>query len=950
VEARPNRNLWVLAVCLSSTLLVAAPSAKLLSRHRTTARSEASQRQARLSVSALGPRLSKSKHPSSDQNLLFDPVLVYSTYLGGPSTAEYSFPDAQAATVVQTDASGNLYIAGYSNSPSFPVTTGALVSTNSARNGLGILVKLDPTGQTLLFSTYINGITVSAMAIDPNGDIYLAGAAAPSNSTYPPLPIPSGSTPYVSTPKNIGILKLNPTATTVLAATYLGGSGGDGVTGLALKPGTTGSNLYVTGTTRSNDFPTTQSQAPVLQSTLQSSFNAFVTVLNPTLSSAIYSTYLGQTSSVTMSSGPHTIAVDTVGDAYVVGTANPGFPTVTGALEATCPDNCGFIAELNPTGAALVHSTYFGNGATSVNAVAVDAAQNAYVEGLTNLSTSIPTMNPVSGFYACSTPNGISGFISEISAAGSLAFSSCVTGPNSTIFLDGSGNIAITGFASNGFPLHNPIQTSASTASAAPNAGSYAATVNPTNGSLVFSSFLGDGQSTGLGYTGATLGSPTLNDIAIDTSGNLYGAGFGFTFPVFNALQPVASPADPGSQCANPCVLGSSVAILKIAPTNAPAAALEPAVLTFSAQALGAQSTAQTVNVINLGSSSLTVSNVSATGDFAVQDGCTATVAAAGGTCALQVTFTPTATGNRTGSLSITDTSAGSPHTVQLTGVGGQASVTLSPTTLSFSQAVNTTGTSQVTLDNSGTLPLQISSVQISGTGFSEANACGISVPAGQSCVINVNFSPTALGNSTGTLTVTDSAAGSPQTVNLTGKGVAASLGLAYALQGGSSAPTAATVQAGTGATTLVQVGGAGLAGSVTLSCSGLPQGATCDFNPSTVQMFAGAPTQSLLVIQTTARSLLFMPIVLTTGLTLLALCLSILYFGRTAVVRAPRLRWQLVPLFALAICACGGGNGSSPSGGGSTSTGTPAGSHIITITATSGSSSQTLLFNLTVQ
>jgi hypothetical protein len=949
VQTHPNWNLRILAVCLTSTLLLAA-AAERLSRHRTVATSEASQRQARLTVSRLKQQLNKSTRPSSDQNILFDPVLVYSTYLGGPSTAEYSFPDAQSATVVQPDASGNIYIAGYTNSPSFPVTAGALVRSNSARNGLGFLAKLDPTGQTLLFSTYIDGITVSAMAIDPNGDIYLAGSASPSNTTYPPLPIPSGSAPYVSTPKSIGILKLNSTATTVLAATYLGGSSGDRVTGIALKPGTTGSNLYITGTTGSNDFPTTQSQAPVLQSTLQSNFNAFVTVLNPALSSAIYSTYLGQTSLVNTGTGSHTIAVDTTGDAYVGGTANAGFPTVAGALEATCPDNCGFIAELNPTGSALVHSTYFGNGATAVNAVAVDASQNAYIEGYTSLSSSIPTMNPVPGFYSCSTPNGASGFISEISGAGSLAFSSCVTGSSSTIFLDSSGNISITGFASNGFPLQNPIQATAS-ANAAPSVASYIATVNPTDGSLVFSSFLGDGNGAELADTNIAMGSPTLNDIAMDTSGNLYGAGFGLSFPVFNALQPIASSTDPGSQCANPCVLGSSVAILKIAPTNAPAAALEPAALTFSAQPLGAPSAAQTVNVINMGSSSLTVSNVTATGDFAVQDGCTATVAAAGGTCALQVTFTPTATGNRTGSLSITDTSAVSPHTVQLTGVGGQASVTLSPTTLSFSQAVNTTGTSQVTLTNPGTIPLQISTVQVSGAAFSETNNCGISVGAEGSCVINVSFSPTATGNSTGTLTITDSAAGSPNTVALTGKGVAASVGLVYAPNLGATFPTAETVAAGSSANTTIQVGGAGLAGSVTFSCSGLPQGAACSFNPSSpVQISATTTTQVQVTFSTTARSLLFTPIVLTTGLTLLAFCLSIMFLTRVSTTTAPRLRWRLVPVFALAICACGGGNGSTPSGGGGTSTGTPAGSHVITITATSGSSSQTLLFNLTVQ
>ena len=145
-----------------------------------------------------------------------------------------------------------------------------------------------------------------------------------------------------------------------------------------------------------------------------------------------------------------------------------------------------------------------------------------------------------------------------------------------------------------------------------------------------------------------------------------------------------------------------------------------------------------------------------------------------------------------------------------MTGVGGQASVALSPTTLSFSQAVNTTGTSQVTLTNPGTIPLQISSVQVSGAAFSETNNCGISVAAGGSCVINVNFSPTAIGNSTGTLTIADSAAGSPHTVALTAKGLAAGVGLAYAPNLGSTFPTAGTVAAGSSTSTTVQVGGAG--------------------------------------------------------------------------------------------------------------------------------------------
>jgi Abnormal spindle-like microcephaly-assoc'd, ASPM-SPD-2-Hydin len=321
-------------------------------------------------------------------------------------------------------------------------------------------------------------------------------------------------------------------------------------------------------------------------------------------------------------------------------------------------------------------------------------------------------------------------------------------------------------------------------------------------------------------------------------------------------------------------------------------------------------------------------------------------VTAAGGTCAFQVIFTPTAAGTRTGALTITDNSAGSPRTVQLTGLGGQAASMLSPSTLSFTQAINTTGTSPVTLTNSGALPLQISTIQISGATFSETNNCGSSVGAGQSCQISVSFAPTTVGNFTGTLTVTDSAPGSPQTVPLTGKGVADSVGLGYAPNSGLSS---STTPAGSVAITTIQVGGAGMSGTVNFSCSGLPQGATCAFSPSTVTMKPTVPTQVQITISTTARSLLFMPVGVITPLLLLAILIGLTYFKATSMHLTPRLRWRLVPLFALAICACGGGSGNSPSGGSSSSNGTPAGTSTVVITATSGSSIQTLNFKLTV-
>jgi hypothetical protein len=931
MNAKHRRDFWPFPIFLSVALLLLIGFATVVSKRPALGNLEVlppQNRPASLAARHTRPRVS---HSVPDQNLLFDPVLVYSTYLGGPSSANYPFDMLQVATVILTDASGSLYVSGSTNSRSFPVTISVVEPNNPQKNLLGFLAKLDPTGQSLIFSTYIDGISpVSAMAMDANGNIYLAGPATPPNNAgYPVLPIPQGSTPFQAMPRAIGILKLNNSATTVLAATYLGGSGDDTVTGLAVEPGSATSNLYVTGSTVSNDFPT---QGPIQSSLGSSGFNAFITSLNPTLSSAVYSTYLGQNGSASSGTGPHAIAVDTAGDSYVVGVANSGFPTTSGAIQAACPDECAFLSKLNPAGSALLYSTYIGSGSARSNAVAVDASQNVYIEGSAILSSGITAINPVPGFFPCATPNVGSGFVSEISASGSLAFSTCVIGSTSTIALDGSGNISITGTAGTGFPLKNPIQSNA------PDTGApYVATINPNTSTLVFSSFLGDGQGD----------SPSINDITIDSSGDLYAAGYGNDFPVFNALQSLPAGGDPPCPVMNPCVNGTNVDILKIAPTNAAAAALSTASLTFPAQAVGTPSALQTVAVVDLGSASLTVSNATATGDFSVQDGCTSAVVAAGGTCALQVAFTPTASGTRTGTLTITDSSAGSPRTVQLTGIGGQAAATLSPNPLSLSEAINTTTTSPVTLSNTGTLPLQISTIQISGATFYETNNCRVSVGAGQSCQINITFSPTAVGNSNGILTVTDSAAGGLQTVALSGADVADSIGLVYPPSSGLSS---STTPAGSVAITTIQVGGAGVSGTVNFSCSGLPQGASCSFSPSTIQMKPTVPSQVQLTISTTARSLLFVPIGLITGLLTLTILAGLILFKNVSTLSTPRLRWRLVPLFGLALCACGGGSGGSPSGGSSSSTGTPSGSYVVVITATSGSATQTLNFALTMQ
>jgi Abnormal spindle-like microcephaly-assoc'd, ASPM-SPD-2-Hydin len=449
----------------------------------------------------------------------------------------------------------------------------------------------------------------------------------------------------------------------------------------------------------------------------------------------------------------------------------------------------------------------------------------------------------------------------------------------------------------------------------------------------------------------------------VDANANIYAAGVttnsglnGSTttnpppfFPVFNALQPVAGMMAPNSPCPS-CTISDGF-VLEIAPTNAAAAALTPALLTFPAQPVGTTSAAQTVTIFDMGSAALTVSNVTVTADYAIQNNC-GSVAPAGGSCTIQVTYTPTASGPQNGTLTVTDSSAGSPRTVQLIGSGSQGSATPSPSSLSFaSQPVGTTSSAQtITLTNGGTLAVEIAHIQVSGP-FDESNTCGTSVAAGGSCTISVTFSPTTAGAASGSITFTDSAANSPQSVTLTGTGtgVNPSLGLGVA----SGASSSASVKAGNSATYMLSIGGAGISGTASLSCTGAPTGATCSV-PSTVSVTGASASSFSVSVTTTANSQEWLrPFRLTPWPWALAIlgCLVLFEVVVAERHRRPRLRW--VPLLAIVLCACGGGGSTAPSTNPNPPTspsGTKAGNYTLTVKATVGSTTQTQNLTLTVQ
>jgi dienelactone hydrolase len=208
-----------------------------------------------------------------------------------------------------------------------------------------------------------------------------------------------------------------------------------------------------------------------------------------------------------------------------------------------------------------------------------------------------------------------------------------------------------------------------------------------------------------------------------------------------------------------------------------PAVLLSTARLNFGVQVVGVRSAPEPVTITNSGSGTLNISSITIVGtnkdDFMQTNSCGSSIPP-GAHCTIRVTFQPTQLGSRTASVRIVDNAPDSPQFVPLSGIGATSApnATLSTKSLTFAtELVGSTSPAQpVTLSNYGTMTLDIISIVASGD-FSESNNCGSSLPPGGYCTIDVTFAPTERGRRTGTVSITDNAPNSPQTVRL--KGVA---------------------------------------------------------------------------------------------------------------------------------------------------------------------------------
>ena len=776
--------------------------------------------------------------------LVIDPELVYSTYLGGEPG--YPQPGFDTANGTAVDSSGNAYVVGTAYSTYIP-TVNAFQATNNSPVSNVFVTKFNATGTALVYSTYLGGSGVqflnygdkgNAIAVDSAGNAYLTGQTCSTDfPTAQPLQAsPQGCEAFVT--------KLNPAGASLVYSTYLGG-GNDTGTGIAVD---SAGNAYLTGFTSSAVFPTYNP----LQPSLNGITNAFVTKLNAAGSAFVYSTYLGGE----VSQGA-AIAADSSGNAYVTGYTNSGLLTVNPLQPSLNGYQNAFVSKLNADGSALVYSTYLGGSQTDQGAgIAVDSSGNAYLTGTTS-SPDFPTVNPIQTQPKTGVQNA---FVTKVNPAGSaLIYSTYLGGSGCSITsncigfqtgdeglgiaVDSNGVAYVTGSTESAdFPTVNAIQPSVNGNNQI--LTGFVACLNAAGSALAYSTYLGPTAQA------------QANAIAVDSSGNAHVDGW--SAPGFPTVDPIQSSAK-GPE-------GSWAAfVAMISPP--PAVAVFPGSLNFGNVLGGTTSPQLSVTLAPLSNAPVSLSSIAASGDFALV--ATATSCPySGGTlaagCTVDVTFTPAATGTRSGTVTITYTGEGSPETIALGGIGVVSAASLLPASLTFGvQYVGTASSPQpVTLTNPSTLPLTAGAVAIS-SGWTQSNNCMPVVAANSSCTINVSFSPTLSGPQTGTLTVTDYANNSPQTVTLSGSALEPVVGLSppslsFAEQTVStqSAPQKITLtNSGNGALTPLKITRTGPFAQTNTCGNSVAAGASCTLSVTFSPLGAGTQNGTMTLADNAADS-----------------------------------------------------------------------------------------------
>lgn len=747
-----------------------------------------------------------STPPSNDGFLAeFDPsgTLLYSTYFGIQATV--------GSAGVAVDSSDNAYVTGFTSSTSgFPAST---VVFGPGGSNDAFVMKINPavTGPTgLVFASLLGGSN-SDQALSITTDAQTPPNAYISGITQSTDLIPSTG---VANPPFQSVLKGNSDGFFAVIAqsggvpslqyiTYLGGSGADAAQGVAMISPT---QVFVAGETTSPDFPSLCS----LQG-FSGSQDAFIAVFNPSVggaSSLLYTSFLGGSASAQANS----IGVDSAGDAIIFGdTLSSDYPLgqspmTTAGFQAICT-SCQLPTPLSDAFLTTVKSNVTG----TVGCVAFNPSIIQF------------------GSFADGTPSPALDLRLTNDGSGSLSITSItVTGANSGDFSETDNCVANSPIQPNGtcdlsitfLPQSTGVETA------------QLQVFDDGVGSPQTLTLTGTGTGTNVTLSGSSLSFPNTPQGQIsqeqtisvtNTTGD----------PVSVQEQPIQGPnaADfifgptnsclsiiaPGGTCIvsvefapnenNPPAGGellsaqvllsfvdsstsatqnASVTLSGTEVPSLPGILFSPTSLAFSGENVGGTTGSQPITVTNNGSAPLAILSVGITGpnsgDFSETDTCVAnSPIAPTHNCTISVVFQPHATGPLTANVSVTDNVSGSPQLVQLTGTGTAAGVVLTPSTLTFAGQNPGTPPSTpqpVTLQNTGNGPLTISSIAVTGANsgdFAQTNNCPVGPSAtlspGNACSIAVTFAPTGTGPRSASLSISDSALPSPQSVSLKGTG-----------------------------------------------------------------------------------------------------------------------------------------------------------------------------------
>jgi Abnormal spindle-like microcephaly-assoc'd, ASPM-SPD-2-Hydin len=707
--------------------------------------------------------------------LVIDPVLTFSTYLDGSTTDNI--------TAVTTDGGGNIYLTGFTTSTDFPTVKPLQPASGCGSDGCNyvFITKLDPTGKTLIYSTYLGGgfeDSGGAIAVDAQGDAIVAGTSSSSN--FPQ----AGSLPArPSRPDCYFLASLTPDGSAFNYSGLIGGSQGAYAPNDGRVAVDAAGNAYLAGVTDDQTFPITPGTLAPTFSGYPNSIT-FVMKVAPS-GQLLYSTVIPGNAAYnpldvfTNLFSVTGISIDASGQAIVAGSAGAGLPTTAGVVAPNYPNptdvesgEAGFILQLNSTASAINYATYI-PGTDLVGGMAIDSKGNFYLAGETS-ETNLPTSaTAYQKTVTVGREGGIqSGYVIELNPqVTSILAATYLNGTNSSInggtslralALDSHNNVFVGGLTGSAdFPLQDPLTAEYEISNTS--AAMVLAALPPDLSSLSFGSYLSsaDGIFPGSLFAALTV---DANDNFI-VAGTTYANDFPTTAGSFQTSPPPSPTPNAGYDHTFVAKINMSI----------PAPSVCPSSWNVNLGQVNALTAATvTLNVTNCGNAPLSINSItSSLATVTTAENCASI--APGAICPIALTFNPIDSTASGGTLSLEDNAVVSPQVIAMSGQGIAPNLTTrsNPFPMGHYFVGTQSPVYPLILFNQGNAPLTMSSFTITGNGFSiNQNGCTAPVAGGSLCIVGLVFAPAVPGAAGGTLSIASNDPVHPQfAIALSGAG-----------------------------------------------------------------------------------------------------------------------------------------------------------------------------------